>query len=185
MLLLALFCSCQRDNTSAQVRQMYSNKLALELEQMVNLSYKSELYPDSRFSLVCYFDSSECHTCATTKLYTWDKFIRKCEANYSVNFIFIFSPKSDSRKYLLTYLEGKRERKNIYVDTLNIFASKNRFIPASPIYHTFLIDNFDNEVKMVGDPRRSPALEKLFDEIVGDQCYSTCDSACNINISIE
>ncbi len=165
-----LFFSCKKDDTLSCVKEMLDSKVELNLEQMEQIdSDKSGEHIDSRFVMVCYFDSTECQTCATSKLYTWNNFLKKYGKSQQMDYVFIFHPTEDSYQYLQTFLMGKKEKKNIYLDTLNIFEKANPFIPHSSIYHTMLIDKKDSRIKLVGDPRRSPKIEKLFVDIINER----------------
>lgn len=167
---IVLFLSCEKDDTLSCVKEMLDNKISLNLEQMEKIdSDKSGVNDSSRFVMVCYFDSTECHTCATTKLYLWNNFMKKYDKKYKMDYVFIFNPSVDSHQYLRAFLMGKKEKKNIYLDTLNTFEKANPFIPQAAIYHTMLIDKKENRIKLVGDPRRSPRIEELFVDIINER----------------
>lgn len=95
--------------------------------------------------------------------------MKKYDQKYKMDYVFIFYPSSESQQYLRAFLMGKKEKKNIYLDTLNTFEKANPFIPQSAIYHTMLIDKKDNRIKLVGDPRKSPKIEELFVDIIKER----------------
>ena len=146
---------------------MLDREVHLNLDQMEKVdAYLSLPNDTTKFIVVCYLDSTECQTCATNKLYLWNNFMKKYGHKYQIDFIFIFSPSKNSYRYLQTFLKSKKEKKNIYIDTLNTFEQSDPFIPSSAIFHTMLVDKADNKIKLVGDPRRNPQIEKLFLGIV-------------------
>jgi len=165
--IIVLFFSCKRDDTLSCVKQMIDSRISLNLDQMELVARdKKASNEDSRFIMVCYFDSTECHSCATDKLYLWNDFIEKYGRNHQIDYIFIFYPSKDSYPSLRTFLRSKKEAKNIYIDTLNVFEKANPFVPHASIYHTMLIDKKDNKIKLVGDPRRNQKVEDLFVKII-------------------
>ena len=95
--------------------------------------------------------------------------MKKYDKKYKMDYVFIFNPSVDSHQYLRAFLMGKKEKKNIYLDTLNTFEKANPFIPQAAIYHTMLIDKKENRIKLVGDPRRSPRIEELFVDIINER----------------
>lgn len=165
--IVLMFISCKKDDTLSCVKEMLDNKIELNLEQMELIDCdNSGANTDSRYVMVCYYDSTECQTCATSKLYTWNNFMKKYGKPQQMDYVFIFHPTADSHQYLRAFLMGKKEKKSIYLDTLKAFEKANPFIPHSSIYHTMLIDKKDSRIKLVGDPRRSPKIEKLFVDII-------------------
>ena len=169
LVLGVILSACRERNTLAHVERMLGEKITLNLNQMIRVdSSTNNTYDSSLYTIVCYYDSAECQTCASDKLYLWNNFMKKWEGQQKLDYIFIFCPSSNSHQYLQTFLEGKNEKKNIYIDTLHIFERMNPFLPKPAMYHTMLVDNNDWRVKLVGDPRRNKMTENLFCKIIKD-----------------
>lgn len=95
--------------------------------------------------------------------------MKKYGKQQQMEYVFIFHPSADSHQYLRTFLIGKKEKKNIFLDTLNAFEKANPFIPQSAIYHTMLVDKKNSRIRLVGDPRRSKKIETLFVNIINER----------------
>lgn len=165
--LAVFFLSCQNGGVESNVKKMLDNKISLDLSKMERISFdQSDSSGMSRFVLICYYDSTECQSCATNKLHTWNNFMKKYSRKNQLSYLFVFSPAKNTYRYLHTFLECKKQDKNIFIDSLAVFGGSNPFIPPSPLYHTMLVDNKTKEIKMVGDPRRDKKLEFLFNNII-------------------
>jgi len=109
--------------------------------------------------MVIYIDSQECSICRIDNLGCYIALMRLCE-NYGVDFIILFSPRTEQLYGVIKHLLDIRYPFPVYIDNEAVFATSNEHIPSSQEYHSFLL-NENNYPIYVGDPVYSKT-EKAF-----------------------
>lgn len=168
MILAVTLCvSCRKDNREATVSDMYGRTVIIDTAYFEKLDGRYDS-PDSGYthSLVVFYDSTECMSCALTKIHGWNKLITEYEPK-GVNFIFILAPERDEAETMSIWFEAEHFIHSVYIDSSQTFIQNNTWIPDEKMYHTFLIDS-DNKIVLVGDPRRYVSLMKLFEKTVSE-----------------
>ena len=78
-------------------------------------------------SLVVFYDSTECMSCALTKIHGWNKLITEYEPK-GVNFIFILAPERDETETMSIWFEAEQFIHSVYIDSLQTFIQNNAWI---------------------------------------------------------
>lgn len=167
------FCSCKKDMNS-NLESMYSNGVTLDLNEMEQLKYEENdsifeinNKKNTKYDLIVFYDSLECITCITNKMHDWNKLIQNVDSLYgNVKFLFIFSPKVSEQNNIIASLRFQKFKYAAYLDRNRVFEKENSFIPEESMYHTFLIESESKKIVLVGDPRRSDRLMKMFYDIL-------------------
>lgn len=165
-----LISSCNNDMESSIRSMLAANpnictsdmKLILPMHYKDSLGYNKKLQRES-FKLVVYADSSECMSCATSKMHSWDTFLTSLHTKKDVTPIFIFSPKKNEMESLEVSLLLEKLNFPVFIDTGHVFVNTNKYISENPLLHTFLVDK-NNHIILIGDPRRNNKVEELFDK---------------------
>lgn len=164
VLAILLFSACG-SSVKENIEMMIGTEITLDTADMRRLEPENgtlQSAEPTKFTLVHYIDSTECLSCMTQKLHDWDNFISAIQSkNRDVMFLCVMAPRAVEVDNLEVSLRLEKLNFPVYIDMRQIFATNNKFIPGSPIYHTFLI-NEQRQVILVGDPRKKPKIEKLF-----------------------
>lgn len=167
--ILSLFCSCRSDSDiKGRISRLLYRDVHFPVPGMKrHVSFcKWDNVADTiarpRYNLIVYSDSLECMSCSVGKMHSWDKLINHIDSfYYDTHVSFVFSPMRSEADNLKLSLELTKMYNNVYIDTCGSFVRENNFIPPEVMYHTFLVDSM-SKVIMVGDPRRTKNLMKLF-----------------------
>lgn len=110
------------------------------------------------YKYVIYIDSSLCSSCNINQLSLWNDLMVKMP---NTSFIFIIAPHHiEDVKYICYCIENTDLKSPVYIDSDYQFLKCNPFFPKESLYHTVLLNN-ENEVILVGNPLRNPALENI------------------------
>lgn len=178
ILLLSCLCLCScKNDMNSKLESMYSKSVTLNLNKMEQLKNNEndsifELYnkKNAKYDLIVFYDSLECMTCITNKMHDWNKLIQNVDSLYgSVRFLFIFSPKESDQSNIMASLRFQKFKYAAYLDRNGILRTENNFIPEESMYHTFLIEGDSRKIVLVGDPRRSDRLMKMFYDILDEK----------------
>lgn len=115
------------------------------------------------YILLSYIDSSFCNKCHVRTFGFWEEIIDTCSL-LGCNVIFIFSPRPDELKDVLSFLKSSFPYP-VYVDANHEFKSTNNFIPNEIEYNTFLLDN-NGCIKIVGNPLYSESIWTLYKTVL-------------------
>lgn len=157
-------CACKKDRMYKPLSEMLNQEIKIDSNKMIKIGTMRS--KESKYTLYCYYDSSECHSCATNKIHLWDKFVSMPNTKNRFNVQFIFSTNARDLIQLQALILSQKLDYQIMFDTLQIIEKDNPFIPDNPLFHVFLVDNKTNRIVLVGDPRKHQKLQSLFENII-------------------
>lgn len=174
-LLILFVASCGRkNNLKDELCLLQSHPIDICLNEMEHFSSNigetemknCEVFYQSPMLLVVYNDSTRCSPCMAKNMYLWEDFIGSLKNKYNgnINVCFIFSPPKGSYKDLKITLQNAGFNYPVFIDTANVFSTKNTNIPQNNRLHIFLLDKKRNVV-LAGNPLYSPQIEKLLLDI--------------------
>jgi hypothetical protein len=154
----ALFSSCNKN------KNLQLSIEALTGQQVVLPDSVSAV--DTQNKLVIWFDSLECASCRSSRLFIWDddpavQYAKGLKDKFGV--ILIFSPKKEDVNLLIITLKKFNLSFPVIIDEAGDFSRLNPHIPADKRLHAFLLDK-DNRVVLVGNPLGNAPLWELYKE---------------------
>ncbi len=151
-------CDSNKNKIKKTLEHMQSAPISVPYEDMkcwTNDSIKeSSPWKHAKLKMVHYIDSAQCSSCYLAKKQIFASLIQlETESNNMFYNYFIVCPGNNSKNWkLLTYnFEQKNTPATLFIDTANVFMSKNPNLPKEMTYHTFLLDE-NNKVVFVGSP---------------------------------
>jgi len=115
----------------------------------------------SRPTLIIYYDSTECTSCAIGHLVEYTKLFEYAKINPGIDVMVLFSPASGKVGELLIDAFASEMDYKIYVDTHGDFPRLNPQIPRDSRFHTFLVGE-DGVPVFIGNPVGSDEMWNLF-----------------------
>lgn len=163
---LFVLTSCEfKSNERRKIEIMMSNPINLSLDKLKCIGHNLKKN-DARYKWIVYKSLKGCKPCIISKVYDWEMFEHNCaEDGISVSFVCIFEQGDNEMDNILEAYKTANLSSNIYVDTANVFMTKNRQIPSERKYHTFLVDE-NNRVVLVGNPIYNEKISKMFFDII-------------------
>ena len=159
--LLFLGCKSEKEQVRDKIEQMKSRPIELCLDKMeCRRNPLNKL--DKKYTMVVYVDSTECSSCALSKLRFWNPLIAEAKKKQlDIDYVFILAPKKEDMEDVNVELEITDLQSSIYVDTGFVFRKVNSFLPTENKYHTFLLDK-DGNVILVGNPIDNEKLKDIY-----------------------
>lgn len=161
-----IFCISCTSSIESEISMMINQKFQYDKNYIEKYKsrFQSSIDPIGDYTLVSYYDSIECMACHANKLNSWNDWISSFNA-FGIKVFIIFSPKHKEIDNLKLLIQRQRLPFDVYIDTIGIIRKANPWIPDNPICHTFLMDK-DNNIILVGDPRKHPKIKDLILKIV-------------------
>lgn len=114
--------------------------------------------------MVIYYDSTQCNTCAVSKLGDWDSIIDDAKSIYEdIDFVFIMSPTKSDQKKVIRDIVINYSDYNVAFDDCGAFSQSNPQIPLDNRFHAMLLDK-NNNVVLIGNPLYSNSIWELMKE---------------------
>lgn len=167
-LLTLSFGGCVKKGTADILEQMGKAPVQLCTDQMACVIPDSVVGFDcdaEELKLVVFSDTTNCSQCYISHLMDWNDLLQ-LENNYpKLSFYFVMAARKNEGNILSELLRNCGLRHVVYVDTANVFLSKNPHINVPEVFHTFLLDK-DNRVVLVGNPLKNQAIYEIFMDIL-------------------
>lgn len=160
-------CNHKEGQMKEYIIRLQETPVCVPLDKLVSLNENSEVTKDvadgcDKLKLVVYSDSIICSSCRIKEMYRWDDFLSRLgQCNSRIEVLFIFAPSHDKIGQFKMAIKTLPKNYPIYMDTTNIFLTSNPQIPSNPIFHTFLLDEWNN-VLLVGNPLENEKVATLF-----------------------
>lgn len=162
---LLSFISCGERQMQEQIRRFQSSPVDLCLDSMLQIPTRNDINnKNTNYTYVIYIDSLQCFSCSNNRLYMWETILK----NYSNISICMIYSACGTEEDIVRNIKRKRFQWPIYVDTAKVFERNNRYLPSSTIFHTFMINAF-NEVVLVGDPNVNEKISSLMRDIINNK----------------
>ena len=163
--LLFLGCKSEKEQVRDKIEQMKSRPIELCLDKMeCRRNPLNKL--DKKYTMVVYVDSTECSSCALSKLRFWNPLIAEAKKKQlDIDYVFILAPKKEDMEDVNVELEITDLQSSIYVDTAFVFKMNNKDFPKENKYHSFLL-NTDGKVIFIGSPITNKKLMDIYKNIV-------------------
>lgn len=114
--------------------------------------------------MVIYYDSTQCNTCAVSKLGDWESLIEDAKSIYEdIDFVFIMSPTKSDQKKVMRDIAINYSNYNVAFDDSGAFSQSNPQIPQDNRFHAMLLDK-NNNVVLIGNPLYSNSIWELMKE---------------------
>lgn len=172
MLIVALIlnCSCSRNSIGeSDVTSIIGQHLKCDFSSLYcanSISYDTEQFAKSDFTLVAFVDSDDCTGCSM-KLKLWADEISKLNsvADVTVDFVMIV----ESRRPIdVINICGKEKFEfPVFADTHHQFRRENTFLEKCRKNTTFLVDA-KGDIVVFGNPLLNPKIHNLFMNVVED-----------------
>ncbi len=159
----ALLCSCKGDMLQQQLLDFLDEEVTFPT--MVKYSQNAEpaigrpALDPTLYTLVMYFDSTQCSSCRIGRMYEWREIVEYSQD--SCNLVVVFSPGKTRLPELQSALRTEFFETDVWVDESGDFARANECIPADKRLHTFLLDPSHN-VMLAGDPVYNQQMWNLY-----------------------
>lgn len=163
--LLFLGCKSEKEQVRDKIEQMKSRPIELCLDKMeCRRNPLNKL--DKKYTMVVYVDSTECSSCALSKLRFWNPLIAEAKKKQlDIDYVFILAPKKEDMEDVNVELEITDLQSSIYVDTAFVFKMNNKDFPKENKYHSFLL-NTDGKVIFIGSPIANKKVMDIYKNIV-------------------
>lgn len=163
--LLFLGCKSEKEQVRDKIEQMKSRPIELCLDKMeCRRNPLNKL--DKKYTMVVYVDSTECSSCALSKLRFWNPLIAEAKKKQlDIDYVFILAPKKENMEDVNVELEITDLQSSIYVDTAFVFKMNNKDFPKENKYHSFLL-NADGKVIFIGSPIANKKVMGIYKNIV-------------------
>lgn len=163
--LLFLGCKSEKEQVRDKIEQMKSRPIELCLNKMeCRRNPLNKL--DKKYTMVVYVDSTECSSCALSKLRFWNPLIAEAKKKQlDIDYVFILAPKKEDMEDVNVELEITDLQSSIYVDTAFVFKKNNKDFPKENKYHSFLL-NTDGKVIFIGSPIANKKVMDIYKNIV-------------------
>ena len=163
--LLFLGCKSEKEQVRDKIEQMKSRPIELCLDKMeCRRNPLNKL--DKKYTMVVYVDSTECSSCALSKLRFWNPLIAEAKKKQlDIDYVFILAPQKEDMEDVNVELEITDLQSSIYVDTAFVFKMNNKDFPKENKYHSFLL-NTDGKVIFIGSPITNKKLMDIYKNIV-------------------
>lgn len=165
-----MLAGCQGKLTKNVNKMMYKEVL-LDTVDMEIINPRRNVYisddSDKVFTLIVYYDESECMSCNVNNLNEWHRFLTQVyNADNSVKVCFVFAPEIGSVDKIRVLLQSQCFGHPVFVDSAHVFEKANPWIPKESIYHIFLLDK-NNKIVLIGNPLQNQKINQLFFEVIG------------------
>lgn len=163
--LLFLGCKSEKEQVRDKIEQMKSRPIELCLDKLeCRRNPLNKL--DKKYTMVVYVDSTECSSCALSKLRFWNPLIAEAKKKQlDIDYVFILAPKKEDMEDVNVELEITDLQSSIYVDTAFVFKMNNKDFPKENKYHSFLL-NTDGKVIFIGSPIANKKVMDIYKNIV-------------------
>ncbi len=167
LLWCCMSCGKGREEAQQEMARFRSQPVVLPFEQMEHLSADSLSAPGrgadgEAWQLIVYYDSTDCSSCAVSKLYFWEDILANLKKyRQEVRLRFLFAPVRSETEGLRGTYRLSVFKPDMYIDTLGVFEKMNPCLPENKAMHTFLLDENRNVI-LVGNPLENPKIEEMF-----------------------
>ena len=163
--LLFFGCKSEKEQVIDRVEQMKSRPIKLCLDKMeCRRNPLTKL--NKKYTMVVYVDSTECSSCALSKLRFWNPLIAEAkEKKVDIDYVFILSPRKEEMEDVDIELEITDLQSSIYLDTAFVFKDYNVTIPDDKNYHSFLLDK-GLSVILVGSPIDNEKVKNTYNQLI-------------------
>lgn len=163
--LLFLGCKSEKEQVRDKIEQMKSRPIELCLDKMeCRRNPLNKL--DKKYTMVVYVDSTECSSCALSKLRFWNPLIAEAKKKQlDIDYVFILAPKKEDMEDVNVELEITDLQSSIYVDTAFAFKKNNKDLPKENKYHSFLL-NTEGKVILIGSPIANKKIMDIYKSTV-------------------
>lgn len=160
--ILLISCKDEKEKVKNHVEEMKATPIFLCLDQMECRRNPIKDKSNSTYRMVVYVDSTECSTCALSKLRFWNPLIKEArDKKIDIDYIFILAPRIESMDDINMELGITDLQSSIYLDTAYVFKKNNPTIPSENKYHSFLLNNKD-KVIFVGSPIDNKNIKNVY-----------------------
>ncbi len=109
-------------------------------------------------TILSYYDAEGCTPCKLKQLALWRGMMNE---QAQIRYLYVLNTQNIAQKELKWTLEGMRIDYPVYLDTAGLFERSNPGLPATPVFHTFLLDR-ENRVVLVGSPIGNAKMWDLY-----------------------
>ena len=161
-IIVSLSCDCiKRDYERLMASRITFPETLQKVDRQDMLAFTVK---NDNVHMIIYFDSTECSTCAISKLEDWEPLIEEAKSIYNyIDFIFIFSPTKSEMDKVMQNIVTNSQVYNIVLDDCGAFSQSNPQIPQDNRFHTMLLDK-NNNVVLIGNPLYSNSIWELMKE---------------------
>lgn len=154
---MLIFCNCNNQNNHIEKE---SNLIVFPIDGIFNIS--NSIYNNSTASILLYYDSLTCLSCAFKDAYLWDKLLEK---HQNIQLCMIFDIPATKIPEIKSAYKVTNIKHPLYIDTIRAF-SKRYFDDLKILSRSKATLINEKKILYTGNPLRDPKdKKKLFNAI--------------------
>ena len=169
-----LVASCDRYRINYNLNKLTSRTIIIPDSLMTIYKYNDtnmwyNNYSRPQYKFIHYMDSTTCIPCEFGYFHKWNNILTiDSLTSGKIKFYFIINPSHEYKHSVTRHYQISEIKYPIFIDSCSYFEQENKHIPKSKIFHSFLLNEF-NQVIYVGNPTVDSSLCALFYNIIKNQ----------------